>query len=304
MSPASAAPAKNPRRALAYGLATVLMWSTVATAFKLALRRFEPTQLLLVSTLVSIAFLAAVAAARGLLLAAAAALRARPLFYLGLGLINPCLYYLTLLEAYDRLPAQQAQPLNYTWAITLTLLSVPLLGQRIRRTDWIACALGYLGVIVISTRGDVFALDFDDPVGVALALTSTVLWALYWIGNTRDPAEPVVGLLLCFVCGLPGVVVANALLSDFALGDLLGLAGAAYIGLFEMGLAFVLWLLALKNAENTARVSNLIFIAPFVSLYLIATVLGEEIHRSVYVGLALIVAALVTQQFGKRADTA
>jgi drug/metabolite transporter (DMT)-like permease len=155
--------------------------------------------------------------------------------------------------------------------------------------------------VVITTRGDVFALQFDDPIGVALALISTVIWALYWIANTRDPADPVVGLLLCFVCGLPGIVVANAVLSDFDLSDLRGLAGAVYIGVFEMGLAFVLWLLALKNAENTARVSNLIFIAPFISLYLIATVLGEAIHPSVFVGLVLILAGLIVQQLGKPA---
>lgn len=290
---------KDPKKALVYGLATVLMWSTVATAFKLSLRHYSPTQLLLVSSLVSIAVLAAVAAYRGALRSAWPALRGRPGLYLGLGLLNPCLYYLTLFEAYDRLPAQQAQPLNYTWAITLTLLAVPLLGQTVRRSDWIACLLGYLGVVVITTRGDVFALQFDDPIGVALALISTVIWALYWIANTRDPADPVVGLLLCFVCGLPGIVVANALLSDFDLSDLRGLAGAVYIGVFEMGLAFVLWLLALKNAENTARVSNLIFIAPFISLYLIATVLGEAIHPSVFVGLVLILAGLIVQQLGK-----
>lgn len=296
----SAAAGKDPKKALIYGLSTVLMWSTVATAFKLALRHYAPTQLLLVSSLVSIAVLAAVAWRRGALGGAFAALRSRPLFYLGLGLLNPCLYYLTLFEAYDRLPAQQAQPLNYTWAITLTLLAVPLLGQKVRATDWIACGLGYLGVVVITTRGDVFGLRFDDSVGVVLALVSTVIWALYWIANTRDRADPVVGLLLCFVCGLPGIVVATAILADFDLASWQGLAGSVYVGLFEMGLAFVLWLLALKNAENTARVSNLIFVAPFISLYLIATVLDEAIHPSVFAGLALILGALVVQQLGKK----
>ena len=37
------------------------------------------------------------------------------------GLINPCIYYLLLFQAYDRLLAQQALALNYTWPIVLVI---------------------------------------------------------------------------------------------------------------------------------------------------------------------------------------
>ena len=291
--------APDPRKATLYGLSAVLMWSTVATAFKIALRYYSPTQLLLVSALVSTAVLAVAAWRRGTLGRLPATLAARPGLYIGLGLVNPCLYYLTLFEGYDRLPAQQAQPLNYTWAITLTLLSVPMLGQKVHRSDWVAIVTGYLGVVVISTRGDLGALADADLAGVGFVMASTVLWAFYWIGNTRDDADPVVGLLLCFLCGLPPIALACGLMSDFDVFDWRGLAAAAYVGLFEMGLAFVAWLMALKLTDDTARIGNLIFVAPFISLFLIANVLGEPIHPSVYVGLALILGALIVQQRGR-----
>ena len=67
---------------------------------------------------------------------------------LAFALLNPVLYYLVLFEAYDRLPAQIAQPLNYTWAITLALLAVPLLGQRLSGRDMLAVLLGYGGVVI------------------------------------------------------------------------------------------------------------------------------------------------------------
>ena len=41
-----------------------------------------------------------------------------------LGLVNPFLYYLVLFKAYDLLPAQEAQAINYTWALMLAFLSV------------------------------------------------------------------------------------------------------------------------------------------------------------------------------------
>ena len=73
-----------------------------------------------------------------------------------------------------------------------------------------------------------------------------------------------------------------------------------YVGVFEMGLAFVLWSRAMKLATNTSRVSNLIFISPFLSLVFIYLILGEVILASTWVGLVLIVAGLWLQQVGAR----
>lgn len=287
---------KDQKKAYLFGLGAVACWSTVATAFKLSLNYFSPTQLLLVATGSSILVLLGLLARQGKLPLLGTYLRARPGFYLLLGLLNPALYYLILFQAYDRLPAQQAQTLNYTWAITLTLLAVPFLGQKIRRQDWGAIVLGYLGAMVIATRGDLLSLDFEDPIGVALALISTLIWASYWILNTRNQGDPVVALTLSFMLALPVIVLATAVWSDFRLTAWQGWVGAIYVGLFEMGFAFVMWLMAMRHAENTARISNLIFISPFASLLLLRLLVGEEIYTATLVGLVMIVAALLVQQ--------
>ena len=77
-----------------------------------------------------------------------------------------------------------------TQVLTLALLSVPLLKQRLRWQDGVGGIVCYAGVLVISTHGDVFTLHFTDSLGVVLALGSTVLWALYWIFNTREAGDP------------------------------------------------------------------------------------------------------------------
>ncbi|MFT5988551.1 MAG: drug/metabolite transporter (DMT)-like permease, partial [Pseudomonadales bacterium] len=107
---------------------------------------------------------------------------------------------------------------------------------------------------------------------------------------------PVVGLFLNFLFGLP-VIVAAAVATDSLHFSLTGsLLAAGYVGVFEMGIAFVLWSYAMKKAENTAKVSNLIFISPFLSLVFIWFILGERILPSTYVGLVLIMAGLWLQQ--------
>ena len=280
----------------------MLLWSTVATAFKLTLRHLTPPLLLLYATATSSAVLLGMLVVRGqtrLLLRGSLGDYLRSAL---LGLLNPFLYYLVLFWAYDLLPAQQAQPLNYTWAITLTLLSIPLLGQRPSANDLWAVGVSYLGVVIIATQGAPLSLRFQSPLGVGLALGSTIIWALYWIFNTRDKRDPVAALCLSFLFGLVYIVAASPLLGGLHLPSLAGLAGALYVGVFEMGVTFVLWLKAMRLTRSTARVSNLIFISPFLSLVFIHLLLGESIRVSTVVGLAFIVGGIALQQLRGRKE--
>ena len=293
----------NERRALGFGLSAVLLWSTVATAFKLTLAEFTPIQMLTVASIVSAITLISICAVQGKLSLLPRTFLSNPWYYLLLGLINPLAYYIILFKAYDLLPASQAQAINYSWAITLTLMAAFFLGQKIRKQDWIACSLSYFGVIVIATKGDILGLNFESPLGVGLALLSTLLWAGYWILNAKNQADPIVAVLLGFLVAIP-FAIGISLYEGASWSHITtqGWLAVIYVGLFEMGVTFVLWLSALKLTQNTARISNLIFASPFISLILLSTIIGEDIHPTTLIGLVLIVGGLVIQQikFGKK----
>ena len=291
----------NEQRALLLALGAVLLWSTVATAFKLSLEHLAPVQLLAGANLAAVMTLGLLLLASGRLGEVLRGSRRDYLRSLALGLINPLAYYLVLFEAYDRLPAQEAQPLNYTWAFTLAILAVPLLGHRLSRADVVGGLVAYSGVWMIATRGEIFALEFANPTGVILALGSTVLWALYWIYSTRDRRDPLVALFCNFALALPFVLLVCAFTAGLTVPDWRGLVGAAYVGVFEMGLAFALWLSAMRLTRSTARISNLIFLSPFLSLFFIRAFVGETILQSTWIGLGLIVAGLAVQQSFRRA---
>ena len=156
--------------------------------------------------------------------------------------------------------------------------------------------VSYCGVVIISTEGDPFSLHFTDPYGVTLAMVSTVIWALYWIYNTRDKRDPVVALFVNFLCSLPFILVYYLLTSELRIPPVNALLGGAYVGTFEMGLSFILWQMAMKLTDNTARISNLIFLSPFLSMVFIHFLLGEEILPSTFIGLILILAGLSCQR--------
>ena len=75
-----------------------------------------------------------------------------------------------------------------------------------------------------------------------------------------------------------------------------GWAGGIYVGLFEMGIAFVLWMNAMKITSSTLRISSLIFLSPPLSLLLIWVVAGEPVRSYTLLGLALILVGLWWQR--------
>ncbi|MGI0116906.1 DMT family transporter [Zooshikella sp. RANM57] len=287
---------KNQRLATGLGLMAVTLWATVATAFKLSLAYFSPLQLVFFSCLSCIICLSTILLIQQKCLLVVQLLRRRPLYYLLLGSLNPFAYYLLLFAGYSLLPAQQAQPINYTWAITLTLLAVPFLKQRLYLADAIAMIVCYLGVIVICTQGSLIDFNNTNPLGLCYILVSTLIWSLYWIINTKQTADPIANLLACFIGSLPLTIITTFSFDPTFNLTWQGIAGTLYIGFFEMGITYVLWLFALRYAKQTAKISNLIFLSPFMSLYFIATILNEPIHNSVYSGLALIISGILIQQ--------
>ncbi len=282
-------------RAYLFAISTILAWSTVATAFKLTLRYLDTFQLLFYACLTSALALITVTTFRGQVTDLIDAFRKHWKLTVIAGLLNPCLYYLFLFEAYDRLPAQVAQPINYTWAIALAFMSVVFLKQKILVADIVAAFICYTGVVVIATQGDFTGLLSSDLIGVSLALFSTILWASYWILNVKDPREPLIGMCLNFLVALPVATGFCLAYSSFSI-PLAGLAGALYVGLFEMSLAFLCWSIALRLSSNTTRISNLIFLSPFLSLVFINQILGEEIFSTTYIGLVFIICGLLYQQ--------
>jgi len=284
------------RRAVKMGLGAVMLWSTVATAFSLSLKYLTPVQLVTLAALVSWCFFASRLGSPARWASLRATSSKERITGLLMGWLNPGLYYLVLFAAYDQLPAQEAMAINYSWGITLALIAAPLLRQRLTPGALLAACISYSGIVVIATRGSPLSLDFAQPLGVGLALLSTLLWSLYWVINTRMPVDPEVNLFLNFSGALP-LLLGLLWWSGTPLPIVWqGWAGGLYVGLFEMGLAFVLWMGAMKATTSTLRISSLIFLSPPLSLILIWMIAGEPVKAYTLIGLILILFGLWLQR--------
>jgi len=295
---------KQQRQAYTYALLAVLCWSTIGSAFKISLRYLDFLTLLLFASFVAVVVLFITLLLQGKLNLLKKIKKENLLNSAFLGLLNPFLYYVVLLKAYELLPAQEAGTLNYIWPLVLVLLSIPMLRQKITGWSIMAILVSFFGIILISTHGQLLTLRFSNPLGVLLAIGSAIFWALYWIFNMKDRREEVSKLFLNFSFGFFYILLTIAILrllglnwSRYPLLPWQGIAGSVFLGIFEMGITFILWMMALKLSATTAKVSNLIYLSPFCSLILIHFLVGEVILLSTVVGLVFIIGGIILQQY-------
>lgn len=290
------------KSAYLYAAAAILFWSTIASAFKISLPYYtDVLDLHILHLLFYASLISSITLLINLLLSNK--LNSLKSFsstdYIKsavMGFLSPFLYYLVLLKAYAILTAQEAMTINWLWPMTLVLLSIPLLEQKIKLKGIIAITISFFGVFIIATRGNLLSFKFTNPEGVLLALGSTIIWALFWIYNTKDKHDETVRLFLNFIFGTVYIFIAIFLFNKMKLPDFKGFLGAAYIGLFEMGITFLFWLKALKLSKTTAHVVNLVYLAPFLSLLFISLIVDEKILVSTIIGLIFIVGGIILQK--------
>ena len=144
--------------------------------------------------------------------------------------------------------------------------------------------------------------DPQNRLGISLALSTSVVWAIYFLYNTRDKQEPCdppfPQLCLCvWIFLLLAGIFRGQPFPDSAEGWF----AALYVGVFEMGVTFVLWLMAIRLAPSSDRISNLVYLAPFpepassptrcwVKKYIMTTVIG----------IILLVTGIVIQKQAER----
>lgn len=285
---------KDQTKALLLGISAVLIWSTVATAFKITLRSMDPLTMVFITSMVSIFSIALASLLIGRWKIISRTEKPVMLRSILLGLLNPFVYYMVLFGSYDLLPAQIAQSINYSWPVILTALSILVLRQRTRARSIAGILLGFTGVVIVSTRGFSLVEGDVDPFGVVLAVGSALIWAIFWTLNLRFKGDVESKLFFNFLGGslLASVVL---LVKGSRIPEISGWTAAAYVGIFEMGITFLIWMKALSLSKETARISMLIYLSPFVSLIFIATILGEPILVSTIAGLILIVTGLIVQ---------
>ena len=289
---------KKNTHSILLALAAVLSWSTVATAFKVALTYLTHFEMLLIASLTSVLIFTIVLTFQHKweLVKQLNGKQWKELAFQGF--LNPAAYYLILFKAYDMLPAQVAQPVNYAWPIVLLILLAVFAKQPIPSKKYIGMIISMSGVVMISLGTGQLSGMSVPITGVLLAAFSAFFWAGYWIVNNKHKhsIDAIVSLFGSFVCGSIYLIVCIPFFG-FSVPNLYGLLAGMYVGGFEMAIPFICFGIAMRITSNPALINQLCYLSPFLSLFFIAMVLHEPIVITTYIGLTLIVAGIVFNEY-------
>ncbi len=296
---------KNQSKALIMGGFVVFFWATVATAFKIALNEISNLQLLLIasSTALIVCFIELIRTKKLNLLGES--LLSRSTIFRGAwqGLMNPFIYYLILFKGYSLLPAQIAQPLNFSWQIVLMILMAIFLKQKLHFNQVVGVLVSFSGIIMLSLNNSADISGKLSVFGLGLIIASTIIWATYWLLKINEKQDSVIELFVSFLFGTIYLVVVS-LFTPMEFPPLKPLLAGIYAGMFEMGITFILWSKALKLATNRVTLTQLIYLSPLLSLLLIHFILGEKIGVLTVVGLFLIIGGILISNLKQKSPIA
>ena len=272
---------------------TILIWSTSATVSKLLLGALDSMQVLCVSALFSSAFWLLANTVTGNMQKLKAYTWKNYLLTAGIGMTGIFLYYLLLYTGTDMMPVSQALIINYLWPIMSVVFACILLKEKMTARKAIAIALSFLGVIIVVGQG-LSQFQTSTLIGAGCCVLAAVSYGVFTALNQKYTYDKRISMMIFSLVTflLSGLFL--AVTGSIPKLNLLQTVGMAYNGIFNLAIATTTWALALESGK-TAKVSNLAYITPFLSLVWAAVFLKEQVRLSSVLGLVVIVLGILVQ---------
>ena len=280
------------RRAMAAGLAAIVLWGALATLSVVA-GPIPPFQM--------VAMTFAVAGAIGIMRARRRGIGWRRLldwpprvWLLGVGGLFG--YHALYFAALQLAPPAEANLVNYLWPLLIVLLATPLAGERLAWPHVVGALLGFAGIALLAFgRGLGFTPAY--ALGYALALGCAFTWALYSVLSRRFGETPTDAVAA--FCSASALL---SLLCHWLFERTVWPASpAAWLAILAMGLgpagpAFYLWDHAVKRGDIRA-LGALSYATPILSTaLLIACGLAQPTNALLIAALLVTLGALLASK--------
>ena len=182
-------------------------------------------------------------------------------------------YHFFLYWGLQKGPQVETNLINFLWPLFFFIIAYFLFSKKNIKNEKrlslnlsgytiIKIIIGFVGVIILFSQGQLRSLNFIEWNGPILGLGAAIFWAIFsvylrMIGNTSHITIFIFGTaVLCFVVWLfreapPFWSISNLLVS-------------LYMGIFPLGIAMQCWEKALRE-DLIEEISVLAFFAPFLS---------------------------------------
>ncbi len=288
------------KKAYIFAGTAIFLWSSMATVSKLLLNSLDSFTVLCISSLFAALFLLITNCVSGNI-KLLKNYKLKDIFTIILiGLPGTFFYYIFYYLGASSMPASQAFIINYLWPIMSVVFACIILKEKMTAKKAVAIVLSFVGVIVV-TGGDLLKFDMGVIRGALLCVLGAVSYGLFTALNKKFDYDKSLSVMLSFFATFVLTLVITV-----AKGSTFAFSGAQYLGFLwngitTMAIATTVWAIAL-SLGNTAKISNLAYITPFLSLLWTGLILKEQIKITSVFGLLIIILGIFIQLKDKKTE--
>ncbi len=285
-----------------YAFITVFIWSTLAAVAKMILSDIPNLQMLSVSSYFSFAFLLIVNIKNGKLREMNKYSFKDYGIICGLGFIGLFVYSALYYYGLTKLSSQEACILNYLWPIMLVVFSCIFLKEKLTLMKGFAMLCSFVGIVILSSGGT--AGSVGNPIlGIAACITAAACYGLFSVLNKKTDYDQGISMMLMWL-----VVAVFAMIFGLLTEDWIPIKGVQWVGILWLGVvvdavAYLLWALALKGTDNTAKIANIAYLTPFLSIIVSAVFLREKVQVRAFIALVFIIGGILIQSLYEHKKT-
>lgn len=212
----------------------------------------------------------------------------------GLGFIGLFLYSALYYYGLQQLTSQEACILNYLWPMMLVLFSCIILKEKLTLIKGAAMLSSFAGIVILSAGGGRVA-DGNTALGMISCITAAACYGLFSVLNKKADYNQSIFMMIGWL-----VVAVCSLVSGLMTETWVPVTGTRWLGILWLGVAadavaYLWWALALKGTENTAKIANLAYLTPFLSLVVSAVFLKERMELRMLIALVFIMGGILLQ---------
>lgn len=279
-----------------YAFLTVFIWATMAAVVKLLLSDIPNLQALSVSSALAFVFLLLLNIKNGSIREMKKYSAKDYLIMAGLGFLGLFMYSALYYYGLAQLSSQEACILNYLWPVMLVIFSCIILKEKFTAIKGFAMLCSFIGIIILSAGSENIARG-NSAAGIISCIVAAACYGLFSVLNKKaDYNQNIAMMVIWFVAAVCSAAL-GLVTEEWKPIEGMQWLGMVWLGVVIDAVAYLMWALALKGVENTAKIANLAYLTPFLSVIFSAVVLGEKITLRAVIALVFIVGGILLQSF-------
>ncbi|MBR6536643.1 MAG: DMT family transporter [Lachnospiraceae bacterium] len=282
-----------------FAFITILIWASMATMVKLLLADIPNLEALAISSVFAFLFLLIINIKTGKIKEMKQHAPKQYGVMAGLGFLGLFLYSGLYYYGIGELSSQEACILNYLWPMMIVLFSCLILKERVTVLKCVAMVCSFLGIVILSL-GKSETTGGNNTAGMVACIVAAACYGLFSVLNKKKDYDQNITMMVIWLTVAVCAFAVGPFLEDWVPVRGMQWIGIIWLGVMTDAVAYLLWALALKGAEDTAKIANLAYLTPFLSVVCSALVLKEKIKLQALVALVLIIGGILLQSLCER----